>query len=355
MCNPVSGLKKAGEPDQKMKTVWIISEGSPGHVSQSQGLADALSDALPLQAVLVRGRATVRGWLRPLVRWLMGSSNGRRTLPDWILRRVTSIKIPSDSPKPNLIVSSGGKSVFAARTLANRYNVPYVFIGERKPFPAEWFHTIISPAPAESSANSIDVELIPTPVTPAFIAEKGDEEKGGWCMIIGGSSRSHHFKETDWIGLAEGMNALAEREQICWLLTTSRRTGAETEAVLKKYLNPDILKDAIWWAEQPRKELYSFMARSELLFVTQDSVTMVTEAVSAGKPVVVVHPEEVVFPEDSFMQTYLNRLESNGRIARLKAGQLPDIDYRNLKFKPLRGSILEPVSKELCRRINWSV
>ena len=335
-----------------VKVVWIVSEGSPGHVSQSEGLVAALSAFQPLEKVEVFGRARVRGWLRPAVRKLMGPK-GRRSLPEGLLRKIVDLRIPADSPAPDLIVSSGGKSVFAARALANRHGAPYVFIGERKPYPAEWFHTVVSPAPAESSANSIDVELIPTPVTPDFIAGKGREEKDTWCMVIGGASRSHRFGESDWAGLARGMNALARREGIRWLLTTSRRTGADAETVLKEHLDPAVLKDAIWWAEKPRRELYAFMARSEALFVTQDSVTMVTEAVSAGKPVVVVLPAEVDFPANSFMRSYLDRLEANGRIVRAEADRLPGLDIRNAAFSPLQGNLLESVARELARRIGW--
>lgn len=332
-----------------MKTAWIVSEGSPGHVSQSVGLAEGLAALTPIQTVTVKGRSRVRGWMRPLVRRMMGPTG--RPLSDFMLRLVADVEIPANSPAPDLIISSGGKSVFAARTLAERYNVPYVYIGERKPYPSEWFHTVVSPVPRESSANSIDVELIPTPVTPELIAQKGDVERGVWCMIIGGASRSHRFAETDWVALAEGMNVLAERENIRWLLTTSRRTGAAAEAILKEHLHPEIIKDAIWWAEQPRRELYAFMARSEVLFVTQDSVTMVTEAVSAGKPVVVVAPEVVSFPDDSFMIDYLDRLEKNGRILKYAASKIGSVAPSNTEFRLFSKTSAVSVPNELLKRL----
>jgi hypothetical protein len=333
-----------------MKTVWIVSEGSPGHVSQSGGLADALSAVVPLRTVTVKGRTTVRGWLRPVIRRIMGPQ-GRRALSEKLLRRVADVDIPADGSPPDLIISSGGKSVFTAKTLAGRYGVPYVFIGERKPFPAEWFHTVISPVPGESSANSIDVELIPTPVTPEMIAQKGTVQRGIWCMIIGGASRSHRFSEKDWIDLAEGMNALAKRENIRWLLTTSRRTGPQVETVIKKYLGADVIEDAIWWAEKPRRELYEFMARSEVLFVTQDSVTMISEAVSAGKPVVAIRPSGSDSASGSFVWSYFKRLESNGRIVRIRTGELAQLFLEWTRFCLLKDNILHAVVDELIKRL----
>jgi len=335
-----------------MKTVWIVSEGSPGHVSQSGGLADALSAVVSLRTVTVKGRTTVRGWLRPVIRRIMGSQ-GRRALSEKLLRRVADVDIPADGSPPDLIISSGGKSVFTAKTLAGRYGVPYVFIGERKPFPAEWFHTVISPVPGESSANSIDVELIPTPVTPEMIAQKGTVQRGIWCMIIGGASRSHRFSEKDWIDLAEGMNALAKRENIRWLLTTSRRTGPQVETVIKKYLGADVIEDAIWWAEKPRRELYEFMACSEVLFVTQDSVTMVTEAVASGKPVVTVRPTDMVFSSSSFILSYIDRLVKNCRILQVNADLLGRLSSDQFKFHLIEGERIRFIAEELIKKIQW--
>ena len=334
-----------------MKTIWIISEGSPGHISQSVGLAESLAALIPLQTITIKGRAKVRGWLRPAIRWFMGT-NGR-PLKDFALNKIADIEIPSGALPPDVIISSGGKSVFAAKTLAERYEVPYVFIGEHKPYPAKWFHTIISPVPGESCSHSIDIELIPTPVATQSVQKTETNEKGLWCMIIGGTSRSHRFNDTDWKAIAEGMNRLSKRENIRWLLTTSRRTGPEAERQLKSTLEQSVLVDAIWWSEYPRRELYDFMGRAEIQFVTQDSVTMVSEAVSIGKPVVVIAPIQLKFPRDSFLPAYFARLESNHRIARVVSTNIQDIDINGLEFCPLMGNNLHLMADELIKRLGW--
>lgn len=304
-----------------MKIVWIVSEGSPGHVSQSIGLVEAMKKHVPLQAVQVFGCLTARGWQRPLIRSVMG--RGGRALPSWFLHRVAKIEVPSDAPAPDLIVSSGGRSVIPARCWARYFDVPYVFIGLRKPFPPNWFHTVITHVPAESEElNAIAVELLPTPVSPSLIASKGVVEKGTWAMIVGGASRSRQFKDEDWSHIAAGMNALARRMNVRWLLSTSRRTGSKAERILKDQLDPLAVKDAIWWSEEPRRELYRFMARSEWLFVTEDSITMVTEAVSTGKPVVALKPSSMKGQDGGFKEIYLNRIEEERRIHRLKTSEL---------------------------------
>ena len=335
-----------------MKTIWIVSEGSPGHICQSQGVADALAALVEASVVKVEGRENIRGWLRSSVKFTMKIRGG--ALSEGMLRNVADVKIPKNAGSPDLMICSGGKSVFAAKALSVRHGVPLVFIGERRHFPSDWFHSVISPVPSDSAANVIAVELIPTAVTPAVIAARGAPEKGVWCMIVGGASRSHRFKESDWRALAEGMNALAAREGVRWLLTTSRRTGAGAETILRETLDSGILADAIWWTEKPRRELLDFMARSELLCVSRDSVTMVTEAVSSGKPVVSVYPEEVRFPATSFLPDYFERLGNNRRMLCVPVAELKDADVSGFDFNPLCEDILPPVARELIKRLEWA-
>lgn len=336
-----------------MKTIWIVSEGSPGHVSQSVGLVEAMKARVAVKPVQVFGRTTAPGWARSLIRVYMGKEG--RALPSWLLPKVAKIEIPDDAPAPDLIVSSGGKTVFAARSWAQNFDVPFVFIGLRKPFPPNWFHTVVTHIAAESQEpNALFVNLIPTPVTPTFIATKGVLERNTWAMIIGGTSRSHRFKKKDWIGIAEAMNTLAHREGVRWLLTTSRRTGVEAEFVLRQKLNPDVLRDAIWWSEQPRRELYQFIARSEVLCVTQDSVTMLTEAICSGKPVVAVYPAGYSAKDASFKEDYFQRLEKERRIARLTTIDLRLFSPKNFRFQSLtHDPLIDPVNL-LLQRLNWT-
>jgi len=122
------------------------------------------------------------------------------------------------------------------------------------------------------------------------------------------------------------MNTLARREGIRWLVTTSRRTGAEAEARLRAGLDSAVVAAAVWWAEKPEKKMQAFLGAAECVFVTQDSVTMVTEAVASGRPVVVVRPELTVFPNNSFAIDYFMRLEASRRIARSRIVSITEFE-----------------------------
>ena len=309
-----------------MKRIWIVSEGSPGHVSQSVGLAEALAATEPAGIERLECRPRLNGFARQLVqRWMGGKG---RPLPGWLLRRA-GLDSALPQGKPDLILSSGGKSVFAARTLALRYGAPYVFLGERKPYPSEWFHTAFTPSKFETGANDVSIDMIPTQVTSAKVeqaASDWSERPAGklWAALIGGSSASHRYTLEDWRALALAMNDVAHREGIRWLVTTSRRTGPEVETYLRQTLDPSVVAEAVWWSDRPEKKMSRYLGAAERLLVTQDSVTMVSEAIDSGRPVIVVRPRDTRFSPESFLPDYFDRLEQAGRMRRAFMTDLSD-------------------------------
>lgn len=302
--------------------IWIVSEGSPGHVSQSLGLTAAIAGKISVSIHQLETRPQFGGMGRAFVRHLRMGKSGR-PLPDSFLRSKLALSPdPASVPKPDLIVSSGGKSVFAARSLAVRYGVPFVFLGERKPYPPQWFHTVFTPSALETAACDVRMDIIPTKIDPELVRVAADawtDKPFGrlWAMLIGGPSRSHHYQTAEWDQLAADMSTLARNHGIRWLVTTSRRTGKEIENLLREKLPPEHVADAVWWCHEPQKKFAAYLGSAERLWVTQDSVSMVTEAASVGKPVVVIRPSHTPFPPTSFMPGYLENLESLGLIQRL--------------------------------------
>lgn len=334
------------------RVVWIISEGSPGHISQSEGLVAALALRIELESTVIETRPLLNGFARRLVRLWMGCFG----LSDRFIRQRLRCDFPATPP--DLIVASGGKAVFAARGLALKTGAPLVFLGERKPYPSEWFHTVLTPSPFECGTNDVAIEMIPTGITPekaASAAGAWQERPSGtlWAMVIGGASASHDYTAADWQWLAEAMNTLAEIHGIRWLVSTSRRTGAPAEAVLRQYLAPQAVARAVWWAEKPEKLMAAFLGSSEWVFVTQDSVTMVTEAVASGRPVVVPMPDATTLKPTSFLRGYFDRLEKLRRILRIPITLLGDFHPAETGIQPRSIPINSELATELLSRLHW--
>lgn len=338
--------------------IWILSEGSPGHVSQSLGLTAAIAAKVPVSIHQFETRPQFGGLGRTFVRHLWMGKSGR-PLPDSFLRSKLALSPdPTSVPKPDLIVSSGGKSVFAARSLAVRHGAPFVFLGERKPYPPEWFHTVFTPSALETEACDVRMDIIPTKINPSVVREAAaawtDKPDGRlWAMLIGGPSRSHHYQTSEWEQLAADMADLARTHGIRWLVTTSRRTGKEIETLIRGKLPADIIADAVWWCHEPQKKLAAYLGSAERLWVTQDSVSMVTEAASVGKPVVVLRPSNTPFPPTSFMPGYLENLESLGLIQRLPMAGLSSYQVTPPATSVRNALTTESLADIALNRISW--
>ena len=150
------------------------------------------------------------------------------------------------------------------------------------------------------------------------------------------------------------MTALARREGICWLVTTSRRSGVRLENQLRTLLPADVIADAVWWCHQPAQKLTAYLGAAEKLWVTQDSVSMVTEAVATGKPAIVIYPLRVEFPLTSFMPGYLDNLEKLGMILRLPMNALAEFELQPAA-EPDRPVLTTSVLAEIAReRLGWT-
>jgi mitochondrial fission protein ELM1 len=255
-----------------------------------------------------------------------------RALSGKFLSRWLDCEIPAAAPRPDLIVASGGKAVFAARSLAVKFSAPLVFIGERKPYPSQWFHTVFTPSPFETGGNDVPLERIPTRISREHVLRAAAAWSGKpagrlWTMIVGGASASHRYTAADWTALASAMNALALKHGIRWLISSSRRTGADAEGLLRKTLEPSVVAAAIWWSRKPEKRLLALLGAAERVVVTQDSITMITEAIASGLPVDVARPAAVAFASTSFLPSYLARLEASGRIRSLTISSLAAADF----------------------------
>jgi mitochondrial fission protein ELM1 len=245
--------------------------------------------------------------------------------------------------RPDVIIASSGDSAYLARLLGRLTGAVTVFIGEVQPFPPEWFDLVVLPTDS-ALKNVITAPLMETGQTPERAAAaaaaywpRGTPRKC-WSALIGGSSRSHRFTAEDWRAMAIAMNQLAHAHRIRWLLTTSRRTGKEAEDIMRATLEPSVIKEAIWWLETPKKAVAAFLHAGERVFVTRDSLTMISEVIAVKGLAVVVVPDECRIRRGSMTAEYLGRLELQGRILPFRLDALESLDVP-AKLPPMSESL----------------
>lgn len=296
--------------EQAALRVWLLSDGAQGHVSQSQGIVDSLAEVYSVQLTIVPLKIRSSFWKRL----------GRLLLP-WIvtpnrwLQMVYDINIPSNE-QPDLIVSSGANTLLANGLLAKQYSAANVYSGRLRGFPARCYSVIFTVVPEGSVPNNC---VLPLPPVPAAIYSvkppTKNEQPPLLTVLIGGDGAGCVYTETDWRLLAVFLTQSCQKQGWKLLLTTSRRTGSEAEAILKQNISSVYIADAVWWSENPRPVMSDFLSRASAVVVTEDSLSMVAESIYSQRSVLTYAPQNVVTNAND--SAALTSYESAGLIRRM--------------------------------------
>jgi len=320
-----------------MTHILVIDEGHAGHLTQSRGLATELAARLDATLEMFAVHLSLSGLLRPLLR--LATDLSPHGLPDWALRLAFRWTGELSSLRADVIVTSSGHGLYFATSLARRLGCPLVFCGDPSPLPVRWCDVILSPVPVPGHARVIQTELLVTEMSPERISGRGEAYRdasvraGGTSLatlLVGGDSRSHRYTRADWERLARGINQLGERGWR-WLVSTSRRTPEPAEHLLRESIEPRFLVKAVWWHAQPERVMLDYLGAADVVLVTQDSLSMLSEAMAAGKPVVSLVPSEV--RPSKFIESVLSLQEERRRLVRVPIDALGDWDLRFVPFR----------------------
>lgn len=280
--------------------VWLLSDGAPGHLSQSRGIVDALKAVTTLRVVTVPLKVRSSLWKRL----------GRFFLP-WIrdpgfwLSRVYDITLPEG--RPHLLVSSGANTLLASALLARQTGAANVYSGTLKGYHPDAYHCVFTVTPLGVPVNHV----LPLPPVPGQLSRPFPPATGGkrLAVLVGGDGAGYVWRNGDWQALGRSLSELARRNGALLLLSTSRRTGAEAERLLQDNIPAELLADAVWWSQAPRPVVRDFLAAASGVVVTEDSLTMVAESIYSGRPSVAVRPAEANANanDEGALQAYAHR------------------------------------------------
>jgi mitochondrial fission protein ELM1 len=257
---------------------WVVTDGKAGMISQCVGLAEALG--LDPEVKQVRLRTPWRD-LTPYVRL-----GGRL--------QFTSDSDPLSPPWPDLLIASGRHSVAASILVRHLSHGKTRTVQIQNPvISSRRFDLVVAPRHDNLSGENVVVTHGALHrVSPAMLKEGA--EQLGWrlqhlsrpyiSVLIGGSNNVYRLDGETMRSLAARLAACARALGASLIITPSRRTG---EA------NRELLKDALvdvphyLWTGQGDNPYFGLLGLADFIVVTADSVNMVSEAASTGKPVYV--------------------------------------------------------------------
>lgn len=265
----------------KPSSCWVVTDGAAGTENQCLGLAEALGCTPTIKRIQVR--APWR-WLPPEV-WpnpIAALSGEGDTLP---------------RPWPDLVIGSGRKASAPVAAIGRAADRVFTVQIQDPRMPLEMFDAVVAP----NHDNLVGSNVISTvgaltriatvrldTARSQFRAAMADLPAPRFAVLVGGRSRAYDLSANRARRLGRDLADICARSGGSVMVTTSRRTPPDAAQALREALHGEPAR--IW---QPGRDpepnpYFGFLAWADHVLVTADSVTMLSEAASTGKPVHIV-------------------------------------------------------------------
>ncbi len=307
--------------------VTVLTDGKAGHVQQSMAIVEALKEErrakgctdqnfhLTIVEVLYKNK-----WARALHYGLGLLSGGIFFGSTGILKaclKPASFAALSAS-YADIVVSCGSSLVLSNIYLKHLNSAKSICLMRPPTFVSADFDAIILPRHDKipSEANLYRVHLAPSPDlfhnrSASASAEFAQDAKWLGCLI-GGDSKSLLYDRPKLERWLTDLETFAKEAQLQLAVTTSRRTPAWADQVISDRLKGNPLCDYLVIANVANRAdaVQEIMKKSAVIAVSGDSISMVSESVRSGKPVVVFHPYDKLKLRYKFTHFY-NQLKSD--------------------------------------------
>ncbi len=239
--------------------ICIISDSKNGHLSQTRGLAQALIERASILAPQSEHRC---------IEWDVSK------MPFWekfFYKGETSTSL-------DLVLCAGHSTHLAALSLARKAKC-LCMVCMRPSLPIFLFDLVLMPQHDLKVCQSAKGRIFLSKGALNSIKPSPNIDKKHSLLLIGGPSKEYGW---DSEMLINQIGHIARQTQHPMLLTTSRRTPKDFIADIARS-SPSIRIEPV--ERTPQGWIAKQLAASKDIWVTQDSVSMVYEALSSGAPV----------------------------------------------------------------------
>ena len=282
----------------------LLSDGKPGHYNQSLGVIERMPEC-EYHWIDVKFRSKQRD---NLLRVLMRLVGGFR-LPRWLIKACLHMALQRDTldeiyaVAPDFILSTGSSVAAPNLLIGQLFDAKTVTCRRPSPVGIHHFDLAILPrmywSPRRNRANVCKTLGVPNRVRPEKLETQrkelqtdldlSDQRRIG--VLIGGEDRYYTITETTALRLIEVLQQFATRWDSQLLLTTSRRTPLPVENLISERLSNTQHCPILVLAHGENSltdPVGTIFALADVIIVTEDSFSMVCEAASSGKRVIIL-------------------------------------------------------------------
>lgn len=237
---------------RKSVVIWRFIDGKPGHENQTRGLVQALAHHCNPQVIDFKPVSA----LRAILAW-------------WIAYYPN----PERHPRPDLILGAG-HATHLSMLAARRATGGRAIVLMKPSLPMRWFDLCIIPE-HDGVRPGKNVLLSEGALNRIEPGKNKDPHKG--LILLGGPSAHYGWDEKR---ILQQIIEVIRQDPRAWTLTTSRRTPDTLLNRLHQALPPNV--NVVPCEETNADWLPRQLSDASVVWITEDSVSMVYEALSSG-------------------------------------------------------------------------
>jgi len=271
----------------------LLRENKLGHANQVEGLAAIIArmTEVAVDRIEVRRR---RLPLKSLQNWLV--ARFPHWGPHW-LRTFYGIDL-GRMARPDVIVGSGDITI-AVGILASRITgAKFVLAGDPKGYDTRDIGLVIVHSPR--LAGDPNCVFAPIPCTtdperlpkPRPLRRLADLPEARVALLIGGNAGGYVYSDQDWHALAQLVTATRELLGLRWSVSNSRRTPDMASRLFERLAANGEIEHFVDFRMNGPGSSRDLLA-ADAIVVTEDSRSMMAEAMAARRPVILMRPQKV--------------------------------------------------------------
>lgn len=304
-------------------TIWGVTDGSAGMASQVRGVGELLARRTNGKFIIKQARRV------PPFCWL----------PGWFyFYALKSLDKTSDilsPPYPDILISSGRRSVAIALAIkcASAGKTKLVHLQSPR-IRADYFDLVVAMQHDNLHGDNVistfaALHHLTNEKLAAAAADYANEimqtSQPRLLICIGGSTHAYKFSYQRCKTMLAQINAVIQKYHGGLWVSTSRRTGAENIAEITAHF-----KNQQVYTGGERNPYLAWLSACDSIAVTDDSVSMMSEALFLGKPLYIIRmPEHKNTKPAAFADDLLARGLASEFVSPLSPASARYVDERN--------------------------
>jgi hypothetical protein len=272
--------------------VLVLKDRRPGHFHQAEGLAAIIAEMTDatIESIDVRPRRLAHNWVRKSVL-------RRARDPAKALRLLYDLSPEGLSP-PDVVIGCGRPTVAAGILIARATGARFLYSGFLRDYDLNDIDLVLVRSARQAGEPHCVLAPIPTTVNPDRMRRPrplhsiADLARAEVSLLLGGPAPGYRFADDEWRRIAEVIAQSAATFGIRWSVSNSRRTPDAASKLFGELTERGVIAGFVDYRQSGQGSAAKLFA-ADAIVTTEDSMTMMAEAMAARRPVVALKPAAV--------------------------------------------------------------